>query len=124
PGVALRAQGALADAVLAHFGAHGLARRLLRYIPSRPQAVPDFAAFVSGETAQAEGLSERTLHAVYGDLARGLAAEHPTLWIVEDLHFGAPPERGVLLALARLAGDLRLLVVATARPGLPVADLS
>ena len=60
---------------------------------------------------------------MFCQLARGLASERPVVWIVEDIHFGSSDSRSLLLSLARIAHDQRLLLLATARPGLPSDEL-
>lgn len=64
------------------------------------------------------------LHAAFCHLARGLAAERPTCWIVEDLHHAGPEARGLLLSLARIAAGQRLLLVLTSRPELPEEEVA
>ena len=50
-------------------------------------------------------------------LMRGLAAEKPLLWVVEDLHFADAERRKLLLSLARAVEGHRVLLLLTTRPG-------
>ena len=68
----------------------------------------------------AEPLHGDALNAVCVHLMRALAEEKPLVWIVEDLHFAPRESRDTVLALARAVEGHRVLLVATARPG--VAD--
>jgi hypothetical protein len=129
PPEALGRTGALAQAVVNHFGEAGLEAGLLHYLPAAPRLARGFAEFLSGVPPTGgpdslSSLSAEGLHAVFCQLARSLAAERPVVWIVEDIHFGGFDSRSLLLALARIAHDQRLLLLATTRPGLPSDELA
>jgi tetratricopeptide (TPR) repeat protein len=124
PGGVGRSRGALAEAVVAHFGEAGLEARIAPYLTVTPRLVPAFAAYLTGAPArEGDALAPEALHALYCHLARALAAERPVVWIVEDLHFGSVEARALLLSLARMAHDQRLLLVATTRPGLQADEI-
>jgi tetratricopeptide (TPR) repeat protein len=55
---------------------------------------------------------------------RGLAAEKPTIWIVDDLHFASRVGRDLALSLSRAAEGHAVLLVYTARPGVPEEELA
>jgi tetratricopeptide (TPR) repeat protein len=129
PPEALGRTGALAQAVVNHFGEAGLETGLLHYLRAAPRLARGFAEFLSGVPSPGgpeslSSLSAEGLHAVFCQLARSLAAERPVVWIVEDIHFGGFDSRSLLLTLARIAHDQRLLLLATARPGLPSEELA
>jgi len=112
-------RGALADALVEHFGRSRCVSELRRLLVETPTLVPSFAAALLGREAPrgSAPLTSHTMAALYGHLARALTRERPVLWIVDDLHFARADEKAHLLALARAARDLRLLLVVTARPG-------
>jgi len=112
---------ALAGALIAHFGEAGLDRRLSGLLSGTPRLAPAFASLLRGEPAPAgaRSLSAEAVQALFCDLARALSAEMPVVWIVEDLHYAPPSAHALLLSLARILHDQRLLIVATSRPGLP-----
>jgi len=57
------------------------------------------------------------LHAVMTHLVRGMAAERPVLWIVEDLHLAPPESRNLAVSLARALRGHRVLLVLTSLRG-------
>jgi len=124
PGGVGGGHGALAEAVVSHFGDVDLESKLAPYLTATPILVAPFAALLTGALGQpgAEGLPADAVHAVFCHLARGLAAERPLVWIVEDLHFGTADSRALLVSLARIAHDQRLLLIATSREGLPAEE--
>ena len=118
--------GGISDAILDHFGTHGLEEALRPLLTVTPSLVPAFAALVRHE-APPEGAAAMTpdaVHAVLVHLMRALAAEEPLVWIVEDLHFADAESRGYLLSLARAVEGHRVLLVETTRPGAPEDWLS
>ncbi|MHC4452847.1 MAG: serine/threonine protein kinase, partial [Planctomycetota bacterium] len=118
--------GGLSEAILGKFGEARLADALAPYLTVTPSLVPAFAALIKHESPPtgAEPLSGGALQAVVVHLLRALAAEKPTVWIVDDLHFAPQESHDLLLAMARAVEDHRVLLVATARPGVGVEDLS
>ncbi len=113
-------EDALAAAVLHAFGRSGLAGALEPRILESPGLAPAFAAHLRHEAPPdgALSLSAEALHTVYCCLAKGLAAEKTTIWIVEDLHFANEDARKRVLSLARVVAGSRVLLLATTRPGL------
>src|SRR5262249_10008666 len=73
--------------------------------------------------AGAERLTAEAQQAVHLHLVRALAADRPTLWVVDDLHFASGDARRTAISMARAAAGRRLLVVLTSRPGLPARDV-
>jgi serine/threonine protein kinase/tetratricopeptide (TPR) repeat protein len=118
--------GGLSEAVLGKFGEARLADALAPYLTVTPSLLPAFAALVKHESPPtgAKPLTGDALQAVVVHLLRALAAEKPTVWIVDDLHFAPQESHDLLLAMARAVEEHRVLLVATARPGVGVEDLS
>ncbi|MHC4974815.1 MAG: tetratricopeptide repeat protein [Planctomycetota bacterium] len=114
----------IADAILDKFGDTMLSIALARYLTVTPSLVPAFAALVQHESPPtgAEPLHGDALNAVCVHLMRALAEEKPLVWIVEDLQFAPREGRDTVLALARAVEGHRVLLVATARPGVPEED--
>jgi len=113
--------GGVSDAILAKFGAANLQGALAPYLTVTPSLVPAFAALIRHESLPTaiEPLQGDALNAVCCHLAQALAAERPTVWVVDDLNFAPEESRNLVLSLARAIGAHRLLLVATSRPGLP-----
>ncbi|MHC4940674.1 MAG: serine/threonine-protein kinase [Planctomycetota bacterium] len=118
--------GGLSEAVLGKFGAAGLAESLAPYLTVTPSLVPAFAALIRHEAAPtgSEPLQGDALQAVCCHLMHALAAEKPTVWVLDELHFAPQESRQVVLALARSIAPHNALLVLTARPGLPEDDLA
>jgi tetratricopeptide (TPR) repeat protein len=107
--------------VLGKFGETRLADTLARYLTVTPSLVPAFAALVKHESPPpgSEPVQGDALNAVCVHLMRALAEERPLIWIIDDLHFAPKESRDTVLALARAVEAHRVLLVATARPGVP-----
>jgi tetratricopeptide (TPR) repeat protein len=118
--------GGISQAVLGKFGEAGLAEALAPYLTVTPSLVPAFAAVLKHESPPtgSEPLGGEALQAVCVHLMRALAEERPLIWILDDLHFAPRESRDVVLALARAVEGHRVLVVATARPGVPDDELA
>jgi len=118
--------GGLSEGILGKFGASGLDEALAPYLTVTPTLVPAFAALLKHESPPtgSEPIAGDTQHTGFGHLLRALAAERPTLWIVEDLQFASEDSRRLVLSLARAAEGQRVLLVATTRPGLPEQELT
>ncbi len=119
PGGAATASGAFCTAFREHLGSEGSGSLL----PQTPLLVRAFDALLRGEPAPAgvEPLTKDSLHTVFVHATRSLAAQRPTLLLVEDLHFA--PEEGLALfaALAMAVPGHRVLLVGTSRGELPEA---
>jgi len=118
--------GGFSDAILGKFGEARLADALAPYLTTTPSLVPTFAALLQHESAPtgAEPFGGDALQAVVVQLMRGLAAEKPTVWILDDLQFAPQASHDLLLAMARGVEDHRVLLVATARPGPALEEFS
>ena len=118
--------GGLSEAVIGKFGSVRLADALGPYLTETPSLVPAFAALSKHESPPtgAEPLGGDALQAVVVHLLRALAAEKPTVWIVDDMHFAPQESRDYLLAMARAVEGHGVLLVATSRPGVALEDFS
>jgi len=117
--------GGISDAILAKFGSN-LQQAVAPYLTVTPSLIPAFAALIRHESPPtgSEPLQGDALHAVCCHLMQALAAEHPTVWVVDDLNFAPQESRNLLLSMARAAGPRRILLILTSRPGLPEEDLA
>jgi serine/threonine protein kinase/tetratricopeptide (TPR) repeat protein len=118
--------GGFSDAILDHFGDVDLEERLKPYLTVTPLLVPAFGALVKHDAPPegAEPIQGDALNAVGVHLMRGLAVEKPTIWIVDDLHFAPKESRDLALSLSRAAEGHPVLLVYTARPGIPEEELA
>jgi len=113
--------GGISQAVLGKFGEVMLSEALAPYLTITPSLVPSFTALLKHESPPtgAEPLNGDALQAVCVHLMRALAEERPLIWFLDDLHFAPKESRDLVLTLARGLEGYRVLVVATARPGVP-----
>jgi tetratricopeptide (TPR) repeat protein/predicted Ser/Thr protein kinase len=117
--------GGLTDALTARFGTDGMEEGLTPYLSVTPRLIPGFTALVQHEAppAGAEPLTQDALHSCFVHLMKALAAEKPLLWVVDDLQFAQADSRRVVLSLARALETHRVLLLTTARPGLPEEEM-
>jgi len=121
--------GAISDAIVTMFGDSLGDGALEPYLASMPGMAGPFAALVQnhGLPEGGQSITGEAVHAALCHLMRGLADERPLVWIVEDLHFAEAASRQLVLSLARAVPPERVLLLLTARSGLPddfVAHLS
>ncbi len=118
--------GAVSEAILKKFGEGGLAKALEPYLSLTPSLVPAFAALVQNESPPtgSESLQADTYVTLCVHLMRALAGERPLVWLVEDIHFATTESRKRALALARAVEGHPVLLVVTARPGVPDDELA
>jgi serine/threonine protein kinase/tetratricopeptide (TPR) repeat protein len=123
PGGVATATGAFTTAYREQFGEEGLETTLGRYLVATPLLAPAFAALLRGDAPPpgAEPLTKDSLQTVFVHATRALSAERPTVVMIDDLHFAPEEGRALFLALALAAPGHRLLLVGTARPGVPEA---
>ena len=111
----------LSEALIGKYGAVGLRSALRAQLGEGSAWADALADVVLRDEAPALHWQRAGAEAVGGAAAallESLAADRPTLWILEDVHFA--PEEGWTLAgaLAHAAEGRRALVLLTARPGL------
>jgi serine/threonine protein kinase/tetratricopeptide (TPR) repeat protein len=123
PGGAATGAGAFSTAYREHFGIDGLETELSRYLSVTPLLVPAFAAVLLGDSAPADAmpLTTESLHTAFVHVTRSLAAEKPTVVVIEDLHLTPEEGRAIFAALAMSVPGHRILLVGTFRPGVPSA---
>lgn len=120
PGGAATAIGAFSTAWREHFGEENLTDALRTCLPETPRLVPAFAALLRGDAPPegAEPLNRESLQALFIQATRRLAAERPTILLVDDLHLAPEEGRALFALLAVAVHGHRVLLVGTARPGL------
>jgi hypothetical protein len=122
PGGAATARTAFAEAFRERFGAGGAAGRLAR----SPSLVPAFDALLRDDRPPpgAAELTRDAVHDCFVQAMRSVAAERPTIVAIEDLHFAPEEGRALFAALSLAVEGHRVLLIGTARPGLPVSWVS
>jgi tetratricopeptide (TPR) repeat protein len=123
PGGAATAAGAWSTAYREHFGSEGLVETLEEYLPVTPVLVPAFAALLRGEPTPPgeEALTKDSVQTVFVHATRQLSRARTTVVLIEDLHFAPEEGRAMFASLALAAPEHRILLVGTARRGLPEA---
>jgi tetratricopeptide (TPR) repeat protein len=121
PGGAATAAGAFSTAYREHFGAEGLEDTLEDYLTVTPLLIPAFAALLKGDATPtgAEPLTKNSLQTVFVHATHGLAAERPTIVLIDDLHFAPEDGKALFASLALAAPGHRVLLVGTMRSGMP-----
>jgi serine/threonine protein kinase len=112
PGGVAPSDSALLDAFRGFFGREGLESALAPYFDDAPILLETAAEWLRS----GRGVDTRTVQSVISRLVHGLAAERPTVLVIEDLHFAPEAGRGLFTALAHGASASPLLVIGTARP--------
>ncbi len=117
PGGAATATGAFSTAYREQFGNAGCAS----YLSETPLLVPAFDAVLRGDAPpeDAQPLTSDSLKTVFVHATRALGRERPTVIVIDDLHFAPEEGRALFASLAAAVPDHRVLLVGTARPGLP-----
>ncbi len=120
PGGAATFSGAFSTAYREHLGTADLTETLRRYLTVTPVLAPGFASLLLGEPPPngEEALNKDSIQTVFIHLTRALAAEHPTLILIDALQFA--PEEGLALfaALSIAVPGHRVLLIGATRPGL------
>jgi tetratricopeptide (TPR) repeat protein len=119
PGGAATASGAFATAYREHLGDEGLESSLRVALPDTPALVPSFAAMLRGD-APPEGaapLTREALQTLFVHVTRSIAAELPTIVVIEELGFAPEDGRALFAALAAAVPTAPVLLVGTMRPG-------
>lgn len=135
PGGAATAYAAFGEAFREHFGEQGLEQCLQPHLAPMPLLIPAFAALLrdGSRPPGAEPLSRESLQTAFVRTTRSLAAERPTVLVIEDLHFTLPqgqpqsalPEGlSLFAALAHAVPGYPILLVGTTRPVLSATWLA
>lgn len=120
-GTATMPGDAFGAAFRGHFGDDGLAETFATHLGPTPLLAPAFAAHLRGHAPPAHivPLTRDLLRTAFLNATRALAAERPTIVAIDDLHLAAEEDRRLFLDLASGIAESRVLLIATARPGLP-----
>jgi tetratricopeptide (TPR) repeat protein len=112
--------GSLRDALVQALAAPDLASDLARRLDLPTPRARALAAYLRREApaAEGEGLPAQEGRAHAARLVRGLASDHPLVWIVEDVHAAPADSIATLLALARGVAPSRAMLLLASRPGL------
>jgi tetratricopeptide (TPR) repeat protein len=113
PSGAATASGAWSTAFREQFGEDGSAA----YLSEAPALVPAFDAFLRADSAQTEPLTKDALQTCFIRATQTLAAERPTVILIEDIHFAPEEGRALFAALALAVPQHRVLLIATRRRG-------
>ncbi|MHC4859894.1 MAG: serine/threonine protein kinase [Planctomycetota bacterium] len=121
PAGAATAAGAFSTAFREHFGGEGLDENLGRYLTESSMMIPAFAALLRGQPAPegTEPLTRESIYAVFLQSTRALAEERPTVVLIDDLHFAPDEGRALFAALGVALHGHRVLLIGTARHGVP-----
>lgn len=117
PGGAATASGAFSTAYREHLGAEGLEESLRRVLRPLPRLVPAFAAVLRGDVLPPETppLARDSLQAAFVQVTRALAAERPTVVLIDDLDLAPSEGRALFAALAHAVREQRVLLVGAGR---------
>jgi len=123
PGGAATASGAFITAYREHFGAEGLEERIRTHLAATPGLVPAFSSFLREEPPPEghEALTQESIRTMFVRTTRGLARERPTIVFIDDLHFAPEEALSLFASLALALPGHRILLVGSARPGIPEA---
>jgi serine/threonine protein kinase/tetratricopeptide (TPR) repeat protein len=115
PGGAASAAGAFSTAFREQFGQAGCAE----YLTQTPLLVPSFDALLQGDATPtgAQPLTQDSVATCFAHAARNLAAERPTVILIDDLHFAPEEARSLFSALALSIESHAVVLVGTTRPG-------
>jgi tetratricopeptide (TPR) repeat protein len=121
PGGAATAAGAFATAYREQFSGVAIEAALRERLHDGTALIPAFAALLRGEPAPADAapLERDSIQTMFRNVTRALAHERPTIVMIDDLHFAPAEGRALFAALAQEIADGRVLLVGTARRGLP-----
>ncbi|MHC4956630.1 MAG: protein kinase domain-containing protein, partial [Planctomycetota bacterium] len=121
PGGAATAEGAFSTAYREQLGSESLDSTLRKYLGDLPTLVPAFSALLRRESPppEAQPLTKQSLEAAFVHVTHALAAERPTIVMIDDLHFAPKGGRSLFAALAQAVPGKRILLIGTSRPDLP-----
>lgn len=121
PGDGATAAEAFLTAYRDHLGEDALEDTLREYLGAAPLLIAPFAALLRGESgaAAAGAFTRDSLQTAFVRLTQALAAERPTVVLIDDLHFAPAEGRNLFTALALAAPGHRILLIGCTRPGSP-----
>ena len=120
PGGAATASGAFSTAYREFLGGEGIDERLKDCLVHATGLIPAFAALLVGgpPPAGVAPLSRDAILHAFTLVTQALAAEQPTIVVIEDLHFAPELGRAIFAALAIELAHHRIFLIGTTRPGL------
>ncbi len=121
PGGAATEAGAFRDAFRDHFDEMGLENGIGEALAAAPRLAEPFTALLRGEQSDSDPLSKDSLQTGFVHLIRALAADRPTILLIDDLHFAPEEGRGLFAALALSVPGHPILLIGATRPELPEA---
>jgi tetratricopeptide (TPR) repeat protein len=114
PGGAATASGAFSTAYREFFSSGGLTERL----SAAPGLEPAFSALLSGEPPP-NPLTRAAILRAFALVTESLAAEKPTVVVIEDLQFAPELGRSIFNSLATTLASHRIFLIGTTRPDSP-----
>jgi tetratricopeptide (TPR) repeat protein/tRNA A-37 threonylcarbamoyl transferase component Bud32 len=108
---------ALARSILEFLGPEEAEDALGRYLGATPHLAPAFARWLRNPNSLEGGppLDAQALEGLLGYFATVVAADRPTLWILEDLHLASDQELLLFASLAEHIQQQPLLLIASQR---------
>jgi len=115
------ASGVFSEALREFIGPDRFECHLARHLGTAPALVPAFAAQLRGDPPPdgAEPLTIESMQTAFLRVMRAIAAERPTILLIDDLHRAPDVGRALFCALAHGIGDARVLMLGTSRRGMP-----
>jgi predicted ATPase len=91
------------------------------HLTTMPLVVPSFDAYIRGETPPegAPVLQADSVQTCFVRLLQSIAAETPTVLLIDDLHFASQDALDLVFSLALGVPEHPVLLIATLRPGVP-----
>jgi len=113
PGGAATAAGAFSEAFREHLGEGGSAP----WLSQTPVFIRPFDALLRGEPApeDSEPLTQAALGTCFVHVTRNLAAERPTVVLIDDLHFAPAEAKALFTTLALAVPEHRIMLIGTMR---------
>jgi tetratricopeptide (TPR) repeat protein len=125
PGGAATATGAFCTAFREHLGDEGLEEVVRSHLRRVPGLASGFAAFLRGEPGPGGSTLDReSAQTAFVEVLRSLASRRPIVLALDDLQLAPEEGHALFAALAWAIPEHRVLLLGTARPGLPDAWVS
>lgn len=120
PGGAATPTGAFISAYRDQLGTDRLNETLAEYLPDAPVLSSAFAALLRDEPvpSASQSLDKRAIQSAFIEVTNALAAERPTVVMIDDLHFASAEGLAIFAAIAAAIPSTRVLLVGGSRPEL------
>lgn len=118
PGGLASAEEAFRAAFFEFLGPENLEARLLAYMPGMHPLIPDLACLLRGDPHPPgqDPISPMSLQVSFVQLAKQLAAEQPTLLVIDDLQYAPSQGMALFAAMARAMAGSRMLLAGITQP--------